>query len=221
MREAILLQNMVSLARKRGGKGKKAGNIRSQMLRMVMPMLSREQGDALAQAIANKNVGKFRNIWDQIKQQLAEKLAAGHKQAHASADMDLEMMKDIEVIASEIQAECVPEEAPKALSEPQTVNTEAVYPKNRNTGFYCVLKSDALYREVLDIIRREAITVSNTVNMSDLRNIMDSAYGARIARAISYGADVHTAVRSELMPQARLASVIATMIQCREAFDQY
>lgn len=67
--------NMLALARRRRGK-KKGGSARSQMLRMVMPMLSREQGDALAKAIEDRNVTNFRITWDKIKAALSDKLAS-------------------------------------------------------------------------------------------------------------------------------------------------
>ena len=63
---------MIALARRK----KKKGSSRSQMLRMVMPMLSREHGEKLAAAIKDKNVTKLRHVWDQIKNDLSDKLAA-------------------------------------------------------------------------------------------------------------------------------------------------
>lgn len=80
-KQQAISNNMMVLARRR--RGRKGGNARSQMLRMVMPMLSREQGDKLAKAIEDRNVTQFRGIWDRIKKQLADKLAA---EATASAE---------------------------------------------------------------------------------------------------------------------------------------
>lgn len=71
-KEKAISNNMVALARRRGRRG---GNARSQMLRMIMPMLSREQGDKLADAIKNKSPQKFRIIWNRIRDQLEDKLA--------------------------------------------------------------------------------------------------------------------------------------------------
>jgi|AntDeeMinimDraft_5_1070356.scaffolds.fasta_scaffold14206_2 hypothetical protein len=69
----VIAQNMVALSRRRGKK--KKGNPRSTMLRMVMPMLSQENGEKLAKAIQDKDVNKLRNVWDKIKSQLTDKLA--------------------------------------------------------------------------------------------------------------------------------------------------
>ena len=76
--------NMVVLARRRGGK--KKANPRSQMLKMVMPMLSREQGDKLAEAIVERSPQRFRAVWDTIRKQIIDKLVEEKKAAHASAD---------------------------------------------------------------------------------------------------------------------------------------
>lgn len=54
---------MVAEAAKR--KSKK-GNSRSQMLKMIMPLLSRETGEALAKAIEQNNVAQFKSIWTKI-----------------------------------------------------------------------------------------------------------------------------------------------------------
>lgn len=72
-KDEALLNNMVVLARRR--KGKKKGSARSQMLRMIMPMLSRENGEKLANAIEQKDANKMRVVWDDIKQQIANKLS--------------------------------------------------------------------------------------------------------------------------------------------------
>lgn len=78
-RDQMIFNNMVALARRR--KGKRKGSARSQMLRMIMPMLSQENGERLARAIQKKDTNLMRQVWDDIKQQLANKLAV-----EASAD---------------------------------------------------------------------------------------------------------------------------------------
>lgn len=72
-KQQAISQNMMALARRRG---KKRGGARSQMLRMIMPMLSRENGEKLAKAIDERNSGQFRTVWDKIKKQVEEKLDA-------------------------------------------------------------------------------------------------------------------------------------------------
>lgn len=69
----VIAKNMIALSRRRGKK--KKGNPRSTMLRMIMPMLSQENGEKLAKAIQDKDVNKLRNVWDKIKSQLTDKLA--------------------------------------------------------------------------------------------------------------------------------------------------
>lgn len=59
----------------RGKKKKKGNNLRSQMLRMIMPMLSREQGEKLANAIDQKNTKVVASVMDQIKRDLVQKVA--------------------------------------------------------------------------------------------------------------------------------------------------
>lgn len=91
--------NMVALARKKKGKG----NSRSLMLKMIMPMLSNEQGEKLAKAIETNNVHLFNGVWDKIKHQIDQKLEnphhkikRGHHSAHASSsDMVEELRADV------------------------------------------------------------------------------------------------------------------------------
>lgn len=53
-------------------KGKKGGgNLRSQMLKQVMPKLSGERGKALEQAFADKDKDKIRKILTEITDELA------------------------------------------------------------------------------------------------------------------------------------------------------
>lgn len=67
----VVTHNMVALAKKKKGKGK---GMRSKMLRMIMPMLSKENGDELASAIDKQDSAKFRKVWDSIREQVTDKL---------------------------------------------------------------------------------------------------------------------------------------------------
>lgn len=82
MKEVTIATNMLALAKKKGG------NKRSLMLRMVMPFLSREDGDALADSIDSKDTAKFNRTWNVIRQKIEHKLAASSHKAHASAEAD-------------------------------------------------------------------------------------------------------------------------------------
>lgn len=84
-RDMKIMGNMLALA-KRGGKGAKSK--RSLMLRMIMPHLSRETGDALAEAIDKGNTAKFNNAWNKVRDEIAHKIAKRH-QAHASSDVEV------------------------------------------------------------------------------------------------------------------------------------
>lgn len=80
MKELVIASNMIALARNRKGDSK-----RSAMLRMIMPFLSRDTGDKLAQAIADHSSKKFALMWDKVKHEIQAKLAAnGHYKATAS-----------------------------------------------------------------------------------------------------------------------------------------
>lgn len=85
-------KNLVVLARRRGRGRKKKGSARSQMLKMIMPMLSHEHGEKLADAIQHNNVSMLRNVWDKIKHDLSEKLA------HESTASDETFFEDIQNI---------------------------------------------------------------------------------------------------------------------------
>lgn len=74
----IIAQNMVALAKKR------AGNSRSKMLKMIMPMLSRENGEELAKAIERGDSASFKRVWDSIKGHLAKKLDGKRHTSHSS-----------------------------------------------------------------------------------------------------------------------------------------
>lgn len=71
-KDIVITSNMIALARRKK-KGKSA-NIRSKMLKMIMPLLSRENGDKLAHAIDTNNSGEFAAVWDTIKKEIKEKL---------------------------------------------------------------------------------------------------------------------------------------------------
>ncbi|SBV38170.1 hypothetical protein BN7874_001 [Phage NCTB] len=53
----------------------KKKSARSQMLKMIMPMLSQENGEQLASAIEQKNPGKAKKVMDRITRQLTQKLS--------------------------------------------------------------------------------------------------------------------------------------------------
>lgn len=83
-KDIAVSNNILALARRRKKKGK--GNKRSLMLKMVMPMLSRENGDKLADAIKDRNPSAFKKVWDEIKNQIAGDLertkATANQQNH-------------------------------------------------------------------------------------------------------------------------------------------
>jgi len=87
MKELTIAENMIALARARKGKGSK----RSAMLRMIMPMLSRENGEKLAEAIDQRNSKKFGMCWDAIKKELEEKLNHSRKQKATAASAMVEV----------------------------------------------------------------------------------------------------------------------------------
>lgn len=72
-----------SESRRRKKKG--GGNKRSQMLRVIMPHLSREIGDALADAIDKRSTSKFKQVWDKVKKSIVNQLATSE-----SGDSELE-----------------------------------------------------------------------------------------------------------------------------------
>lgn len=77
----ISKEQIESLARgRKKGKGGK-GNLRSKMLRAVMPILSRELGDKLAKAIDDKDRDQVIHVMDQVKQQLADKIGTSKKKS--------------------------------------------------------------------------------------------------------------------------------------------
>ena len=78
VKEAKIVGNMVALARKQP-KSK-----RSAMLRMVMPYLSRDNGDMLADAIADKDTAKFEKVWNRIKLDISKKIDSKHKSTSSS-----------------------------------------------------------------------------------------------------------------------------------------
>ena len=52
---------------------------RSMMLKMVMPLLSQENGDQLSQAIESGSPEKVRKVMDKISKQLAKKVQDSRK----------------------------------------------------------------------------------------------------------------------------------------------
>lgn len=79
-RELKIASNMLALA-----KGRKGGGKRSLMLRTIMPHLSQDVGDALADAIQRNDSAKFAKTWDRVKREIAAKLDKSKHHAHASA----------------------------------------------------------------------------------------------------------------------------------------
>lgn len=98
MKELIIANNMVAIARGKKGKpfkkgkhakqhvaaSKSPGQKRSAMLRMIMPFLSRETGEKLAIAITGRDAKKFASLWDTVKKEIVGKLEAQKHQALAS-----------------------------------------------------------------------------------------------------------------------------------------
>lgn len=98
MKELIIANNMVAIARGHKGKpfkkgkhakhhveaNKSPGQKRSAMLRMIMPFLSRETGEKLAIAITGRDAKKFASLWDTVKKEIVGKLEAQKHQATAS-----------------------------------------------------------------------------------------------------------------------------------------
>jgi len=64
------------------GKKKKGGNKRSQMLRMVMPLMSHTTGEQLADAIDGNNVHRLREVWSRIGNELSKKLEVRARKGH-------------------------------------------------------------------------------------------------------------------------------------------
>jgi hypothetical protein len=83
MKELIIASNMIAMARSHKDAGKK----RSIMLRMIMPLLSKETGDKLATAIQKKDSRNFAKMWDKIKHEITHKLDAQHHKHLAVASM--------------------------------------------------------------------------------------------------------------------------------------
>lgn len=78
-RDLKIASNVMALASKRKGKNK-----RSVMLRTIMPFLSRETGDALADAIDKHDTAKFTNTWNKVRAEITAKLQKQRHSAHAS-----------------------------------------------------------------------------------------------------------------------------------------
>lgn len=65
----------------RGKKKNKKASMRSEMLRMVMPLLSNERGEQLAEAIHNGKISEVSRIMQNISKDLAAKVEV-HKHRH-------------------------------------------------------------------------------------------------------------------------------------------
>jgi len=81
-RDIKILNNVMIMAVARGKSP--SAKKRSQMLRMIMPHLSRESGDALADAISKGNSHQFTQVWNKVRDEIAGKI--GHHRSHASVD---------------------------------------------------------------------------------------------------------------------------------------
>ncbi len=105
MRELIIANNMIALARS------KHGNKRSAMLRMIMPFLSRETGDKLSTVIADADSQKFAHIWDKVKHEIMHKLAASRHPKHKATAADVSTfthgMEDLHVNVNTYNGESV------------------------------------------------------------------------------------------------------------------
>lgn len=71
MKELTIASNMISMARNAQTLKQK----RSLMLQMIMPLFSKASADKLADCIENHNSREFSNLWQQMKPELATKLA--------------------------------------------------------------------------------------------------------------------------------------------------
>ena len=80
-RDSKIVTNIMIMAVARGKSP--SAKKRSQMLRMIMPHLSRESGDALADAISKGNSHQFTQVWNKVRDEIAGKI--GHHRSHASA----------------------------------------------------------------------------------------------------------------------------------------
>lgn len=87
----IYVNDYVSESRRRKKKGK---NKRSAMLRMIMPHLSRKTGDALADAIDNADVSRFKTAWDKVKHEISKKLM------ETKSSEDAEEVEDMEALSA-------------------------------------------------------------------------------------------------------------------------
>ncbi|MNQ44039.1 hypothetical protein D3C85_577820 [compost metagenome] len=79
-RDLKIANNVMIMATARGKSP--SAKKRSQMLRVVMPFLSRDTGDALADAIDKGNAQQFTRVWNKVRDEISNKL--GHHRSHAS-----------------------------------------------------------------------------------------------------------------------------------------
>lgn len=82
MNEKLIASNMIAIARGRKGDAK-----RSAMLRMIMPFLSNQTGEKLAQVINDSDSARFGKIWDSVKHEIVHRLKQKHKVKATAADV--------------------------------------------------------------------------------------------------------------------------------------
>jgi len=79
MKELAIASNMITMARN----AKSLEQKRSLMLRMILPLLSTATADKLAKTITNHNSREFAQIWEQVKPEIAGKIAGDRAQQSA------------------------------------------------------------------------------------------------------------------------------------------
>jgi hypothetical protein len=79
-RKTLVQDNLMVLAKSKSAK------MRSKMLKMVMPLLSRDDGEKLAVAIHNKDRALFDSIWQKIQHIIDGKL-----ESHSADDVDVDL----------------------------------------------------------------------------------------------------------------------------------
>jgi len=72
MKELAIASNMITMARN----AKSLEQKRSLMLRMILPLLSKNTADKMASVITNHNSREFSQLWEQVKPEIANKLAS-------------------------------------------------------------------------------------------------------------------------------------------------
>lgn len=104
--------NIKSISRGRKNKGNKKVNLRSKMLKMVMPLLSNEIGEKLAAAIEAKDTDKVRSLMDKVKQQLTNKVAESTSSVlKLRSPQDVNSCNELDVVCNSICSDITKEEA--------------------------------------------------------------------------------------------------------------